>query len=161
MRNNRNITTEIEETKRLQELFCKHAFLFLRNAETILADPRMANCVVPFRNGTAQTGLFPCHTLGTCLEWWQTSEYATHFTDDGRRALTYKFTGSLLSGVNTCYRVYEDGTTERFSNKELVNMCRSFLPICKRYYDKKEDVVPCSLDEVIEHQAFRSRSISL
>lgn len=147
----KKVMTAVEETKRLQELFCKHAFLFLRNAETILADPRMANCVVPFRNGTAQTGVFPCHTLGTCLEWWQTSEYATHFADDGRRALTYKFTGSLLSGVNTCYRVYEDGTTERFGNKELVNMCRSFLPICKRYYDKKENVVPYSLYDVIEH----------
>lgn len=62
-----------------------------------------------------------------------------------------RFMGSLLSGVNTCYRVYEDGTTERFNNKELLSMCRSSLPICKRYYDKKEDVVPYLLDEVIEH----------
>lgn len=28
-----------EETRRLQDLFCKHAFLFLRNADAILAYP--------------------------------------------------------------------------------------------------------------------------
>lgn len=139
-----------EETKRLQNLFCKHAFLFLRNADTILADPQMTYCIAPFQNGTAQTGAFPCHTLGVYLEWWQTSELATHVSVDGRRALIYKFAGSLLSGVNVCYRVFEDGTTEQFCSKELTNICRSFGPISKRYNDRKEEVVPYSLDEVIE-----------
>lgn len=138
-----------EETKRLQELFCKHAFLFLRNADTILADPRMGYCVVPFQNGTAQTGAFPCHTLGVYLEWWQTSELATHISKDGRRALIYKFAGSLLSGVNICYRVFEDGTTERFSCKALTTLCRSFSPISNRYSSRKDEVAPYSLDEVI------------
>lgn len=139
-----------EETKRLQDLFCKHAFLFLQNADAILADPRMANCMVPFQNGTAQTGSFPCHTLGVYLEWWQTSELATHNPADGRRALIYKFAGSLLSGVNVCYRVFEDGTTEQFSSKELTNLCRSFGPIIRRHHDDRVDVVPYSLDEVTE-----------
>lgn len=139
------------EEKRLQDLFCKHAFLFLRHAETILSDPRMANCAVPFKNGTAQTGYFPCHTLGVYLEWWQTSENATHVSDDGRRALIFKFAGSLLSGVNSCDRVYEDGAIDRFCSNELINMCRSFLPISKRFYGRRGDVVPYSLDEVIMH----------
>lgn len=139
-----------EETKRLQELFCKHAFLFLRNADTILADPQMAYCIVPFQNGTAQTGAFPCHTLGVYLEWWQTCELATHISKDGRRALIYKFAGSLLSGVNYCDCVFEDSTTERFSCKTLINLCRSFSPISKRYSDRRDEVVPYSLDEVIE-----------
>lgn len=139
-----------EETERLEALFCQQAFLFLRHSATILADPRMANCRVPFRNGTAQTGHFPCHTLGVYLEWWQTSEFAVHHSEDGRKALTVKFTGSLLSGVNSCYRVYEDGTTEHFCNKDLAAMCREFLPISRRYHDRKEEVVPYSLDEVME-----------
>lgn len=139
-----------EETKRLQDLFCKHAFLFLRNADTILADPQMAYCIAPFQNGTAQTGAFPCHTLGVYLEWWLSGNLATHIAEDGRQALIYKFAGSLLSGVNICYRVFEDGTTERFSCKALINLCRSFSPISKRYSDRRDEVVPYSLDEVIE-----------
>lgn len=140
-----------EETRRQQELFCKHAFLFLRNADTVLADPRMAYCAVPFQNGTAQTGAFPCHTFGVYLEWWLSSNLATHIAEDGRQALIYRFAGSLLSGVNYCDCVFEDGTTERFSCKALINLCRSFSPISKRYYDMKEDVVPYSLYDVIEH----------
>lgn len=137
------------EKERLQQLFYKYAFIFLNNADTILADPRMAYCAVPFKNGTAQTGIFPCHTLGVYLEWWQTSEYATHTTNDGRKALTYYFAGSLLSGVNSSGRVYEDGTTERFSYNGFVDVCRSFIPISKKYNEIKDDVLPYSLDEVI------------
>ena len=96
------------EEERLQQLFYKYAFIFLNNADTTLADPRMAYYAVPFKNGTAQTGNFLCHTLGVYLEWWQTSEYATHTMNDGRKALTYYFAGSLLSGVNSSGRVYED-----------------------------------------------------
>lgn len=46
------------ETERLQDLFCRNVFLFLQNADIILADPQMAYCAVPFKCGTAQSGSF-------------------------------------------------------------------------------------------------------
>lgn len=138
------------ETERLQDLFCRNVFLFLQNADIILADPQMAYCAVPFKCGTAQSGSFPCLTLGVYLEWWQTSKDATHVSDDGRKALTYYFAGSLLSGVNNSSRVYEDGTTEHFNYNKFADICRSFLSISKKYCNGKRDVVPYSLDEVTD-----------
>ena len=69
-------------------------------------------------------------------------------------AISFKLENRIINWHTTYpgqwYRVFEDGTTERFSCKALINLCRSFSPISKRYSDRRDELVPYSLDEVIE-----------
>lgn len=141
---------DLDKQKHRQS-FTDNAFLFLDNAERILADRRMALAPVDVGSGLAYTGtgLFRGATLGVYLEWWR-SGACTNTTDrEGREALTFCISGSPLSGMNSCSCVYRDGSIATIAHPHFADVWHSFVAINRRYADVNRDGA-FSIEEVVE-----------
>lgn len=130
--------------------FLNNAFLFLDNAERILGDPRMAMARVSVSDGLTYMGTFPMANLGTYLDWWLHSGIEEILHDkEGRKALTWCFSGSPLSGMNSCSCVYPDGSIDRISHGSFARIRKTFSEASKRHRID-ETIEPFSFEDVAE-----------
>jgi len=95
------------------DFFAKHAFFFLEKADEIFSDSRMFLAPVPVTNGLAYTGTFEQATLGIYIEWWLNCKEDVRHDSDGNDALTFKISGSPLSGANACLCVSRDASVKK------------------------------------------------
>lgn len=139
------------------QFFLDHAFLFYRNAETILKDSRMFLAPVPVHSGLAYSGGsgFASPTLGVYIEWWLRNEQLVCRDLAGNEALTYLILGSPLSGSNRCRCVYPDGTSEQIVFNKFIEVWSSFAPINSRYNQAKQLYQAYTLQEVADVLASR------
>lgn len=122
------------ELSHLRDNFVQHAFLFLKHADRILANPRMAAARVPVQNGLAYCGPLPAANLGAYLDWWQNSGLeCLHHDEQGRKALLWKVAGSPLSGMNYCAYVYPDGSVDDLSISSFGKAWRALYEASKRH----------------------------
>lgn len=130
--------------------FLNNAFLFLDNAERILGDSRMSMARVSVSNGLAYVGAFPLANLGTYLDWWLNSGMEEILHDkEGRKALTWLFNGSPLTGMNSCSCVYPDGSIATISHGCFARIRKTFSEASKRHRID-ETIEPFSFEDVAE-----------
>lgn len=88
--------------------FAKNAYYLLDHADVIMSDSRMFLSSVPVTNGAAP-GSFAPPCIGAYLEWWMIVFPQATVDTKGNDALTYRVSGSGLSGRNFCGIVNRDG----------------------------------------------------
>lgn len=140
-----------EEWYKSIQTFTQNAFLFVDNADRILADRRMAMAAVPVSNGIAYMGGFGPSILAVFLDWWLESGPDCVRTDeDGNEALTWRFAGSPLSGMNSRRCVYRDGRTAPISHGNFSAVWHSFSEVCKKYREEKRNTTDAfTIEEVV------------
>ena len=131
-----------------QQLFVESAWLLYENRERILNDPSMAYAPIDMQNVLMYSSPFEGVTLGAYLEWWIQCDGALHTNERGLPCLMVRFSGSPLSGMNTCTMVARDGAVEEWHSPQFHLTWHQFLDIRKRYSQAKPDQPYC-LEEVV------------
>lgn len=130
----------VAENVKGQTFFIQHAFFFLEKAELVFQNKQLFLAPVPIQNELAYIGTngLSNPTLGVYLEWWLNGKGNITTDNEGLPALTYQFSGSLLSGVNYCKCVYPDGQTKTITHRDFSSIWMGFAEINQRYTKAKQ-----------------------
>lgn len=136
----------------LSELFFANAFLFYSQRDRILADYRLYFCEVPqlFGAGYVNSSAFngPV-TLGMVVRWWYETPSSTmlmkprfHLENFWKRRrkglfLICGFSGSALSGKNSCIAVNSEGKSRWISVPEFSPLWHGLSDICRDSDEKR------------------------
>ncbi len=124
--------------------FTDNAFLLLCHNKEILSDSRMSYAPVPIENNLAYTGTNGLRNpvIGVYIELWLTCEAAVIVNDKGDRGLLYHFSGSPLSGSNSCQYIFPDGKIITKHNSDFCKAWKCFRELNNKYesFKRKDNV---------------------
>lgn len=135
-----------------QAFFMDHAYFFYNHANAIFSDSRMFLAPVTASNGLAYTGTSGLRnaTLGVYLEWWIYGDGYNLKDREGNDAITCILSGSPLSGANSCYGVYPDGTKKTIHHSSFGYLWTTFMAVNGRYSEAKQCYESYTLRQVYD-----------
>lgn len=124
--------------------FTDNAFLLLRHNKEILSDSRMFYAPVSVENDLAYIGTNGLQNpvIGVYIEWWLTCEAAVIVDGRGNRGLLFHFSGSPLSGSNSCQYIFPDGKIITKHNSDFCKAWKCFRELNIKYesFKRKDNV---------------------
>ncbi len=146
-----NYGTDVEDDT--FELFLSKAHMLFQNRKAILQDSRLFLAPLHVNNNLSYSGNygFQNPTLGVYIEWWLNCKSSVLYDSNGNSGLVYFISGSLLSGMNLCMVVEEDGARHKVTLKPFQPVWQTFVSVNTRYESCKAMYEAYPLEKVLSY----------